>query len=163
MIRKLHISAIACIAAIIFTSGPTVSQPIVDMSCKTTVGDTASCSPLVACIGSSNMYFTGQAHGWDTGTLIGTTNAGFACTGTWKARNALGLGQAEIGCSNGLRAIAYFTYIDGDTGTVIGHGTTSDGQAIQLWSGQQIQQFLINETGDINARLMCGNAEIPLS
>lgn len=163
MIRKPYVSAIASLVAITFTAMPAVSQPVVDMGCKTTVGSPSSCSPLVACIGTSNTYFTGRAVGWNTGTLTGTTNAGFSCKGAWVARNAVGLGQAKIECGNGLKGVAYFTYIDGDTGTVIGHGTTSDGQSIRLWSGQKIQQFLATKTGDVNARLMCGSVEIPLS
>lgn len=160
---RTNLSVISCCAAICIAPLTAISQPKVDMDCKIKRGSDESCAPLVACIGVNSVYFTGRALGWDSGLVTGTSNAGFSCIGTWKYQNMFGLGQARLACKNGMQGIVYFTAIDNLTGTVTGHGATSDGQPIRVWSGHNIQQFLAGETGDVNARLMCGHVEIPLS
>ncbi len=164
MSRNTALSAISAAAAILFAPLAANSQPKVDPGCVTREGQQDSCSPLVACIGDAGTYFTGRAFGWgEGGTLSGTTNAGYACKGTWISQNIFGAGQANLTCSNGLQVVVFYTSIDPRTGTVIGHGSTTDHQQVDAWSGQQIKQFLINETGDVDARLMCGKTEIPIS
>lgn len=139
------------------------ASPKVDPTCQIRYGKADSCAPLVACVGTSGIYFAGRALGWNTGTFAGRTNAGFNCSGQWKHRNAIGLGQAVFECDNGLTGIGYFTSLDGPTGTAIGRGMLSDGRPFRMWSGHQIRQFLINESGDVNARLMCADVPVPIS
>jgi hypothetical protein len=164
MFRNSTLSAIATLAAMLFAPLPIHATPRVDPTCTINPGQSDSCTPLVACIGETGTWFAGRAYGWgDDGTLSGETNAGFTCTGVWQRKNMPGLGQGSLTCSNGLQAVVLYTSIDPPTGTVTGYGQTSDGQQIRAWSGHEIRQFLVNETGDVNARLMCGTVEIPLS
>ncbi len=134
------------------------------MDCILKPGQENSCTPLVACVGETGVYFTGRAFGWgESGTLSGTTNAGYKCKGTWMHRNFFGAGQANLTCSNGLQAVVFYTSVDPETGTVVGHGYTNDRQKISAWSGHKIRQFIVNSAGDVDAKLMCGLVEIPLS
>lgn len=66
-----------------------------------------------------------------------------------------------MSCENGLTGFVLFTYQDGQTGTATGFGKMSNGHGIQGWSGHNIQQFLINESGDVNAQLLCDSFIVP--
>lgn len=130
--------------------------------CVERPGNRASCAPIVACVGE-NLWFSGRATGWNSGTLVGFLSDGSTCSGNWMSKNFFGLGQADVTCSNGLSARVFFTYQDGVTGTTTGTGLTTDMRRIRAWSGHNIRQFLRNDTGQIEPHLMCGNAEIPIS
>jgi hypothetical protein len=138
----------------------------VDPSCEigaAEIGDRDACSPIVACFESYGVYFTGRAIGWNEGTLAGKTSDGAVCTGNWMSRNALGLGQATFACDDGTMGTAFFTYQDSLTGTATGHGLTDRLGRVRVWSGHNIRQFVINETGAIDPLLMCGDHAIPIS
>lgn len=157
------LSSILPLIAIAVMAEPGLAGPKVDLSCVHRPDSQENCTPLVACFGTSGLYFTGRAIGWNDGTFAGDTNAGFACIGQWMARNALGLGQAVFECDNGRHGVVYFTYRDNQTGTATGGGFLDDARAVRMWSGHNIHQFIINDSGDINARLMCGDTEVPIS
>jgi hypothetical protein len=157
------LSRILSVAAITLVPICAHASPKVDMSCLLHFDSPGSCTPLVACLPEANIYFTGRALGWNEGTFAGNTSADFSCTGTWRGQNMFGLGQAIFECDNGLTGAAYFTYQDVETGTATGSGVMSNGMNLQVWSGRNIQQFLVNETGDVDAPLMCGDVQVPIS
>ncbi len=159
----MFLSRILTAAAIVLVPVVTVSGPKVDPDCHMRFGHPDSCSPLVACLGGTGIYFTGRAIGWDTGTFAGDTNGGFSCVGQWQARTALGVGRAAFNCDNGRHGIAFFTSQDNATGTASGFGALDDGSPLRVWSGHNIRQFLINKTGDVDTRLKCGDMDIPVS
>lgn len=138
------------------------AQPKVDQECIRAEGQPANCTPLVACIPESGIFLTGRAFGWHQGSLAGETNAGFACFGQWTADGPFGAGRVDLQCENGQTGIVLFTYQDGPTGATTGFGKMSNGHRIQGWSGQNIQQFLINESGDVDAQLLCGGFVVPI-
>ena len=157
------LSRILPAAAIMLLPLTATAGPKVDLTCDLIPGSLSSCSPLIACIPEAGIYFTGRALGWGDGTFAGETNAGFGCTGSWMTRNFLGLGQAVFECDNDLTGAAYFTYQDNATGTVTGSGAMSNGLSVQVWSGHNVRQFLINEQGDVDAQLICGDLPVPIS
>lgn len=157
------LSRILCVAAIALVPAIGLSGPKVDKNCHLSPGHSDSCTPLVACLGGSGIYFTGRAMGWSRGSFAGDTNGGFSCVGEWKAQTVLGVGQAIFECDNGRRGVAFFTYLDNQTGTVTGHGALDDGRPLHVWSGHNIRQFLVNESGDVNTNLKCGNIDVPIS
>jgi hypothetical protein len=79
------------------------------------------------------------------------------------SRNALGLGQATFSCDDGTTGTAFFTYQDSLTGTATGHGLTDRLGWVRVWSGHNIRQFVMNETGVVDPLLMCGDLAIPIS
>lgn len=145
---------------------PAVAADRVDPSCAigaAQVGDPSACAPVVACFESTGIHFTGRAIGWDRGTLAGVTSAGALCTGDWVSRNALGVGQATFACDDGTSGTAFFTYQDSLTGTATGHGLATPLGRLRVWSGHNIRQFLVADTGEIDPQLMCGDTPIPIS
>ena len=132
------------------------------LPCKLHQGHMDSCARIVACVSPPTMVFVGRGFGWNHGTITGDLD-GVPCTGRWVSRNFLGLGQAEMRCGNGLTGTVLFTYQDSLTGTATGRGMTNRGQMIRVWSGNNIRAFLSRETGRPDARLMCGEREIPIS
>ena len=138
------------------------AQPKVDQECLRAPGKPSNCTPLVACIPEEGVFLTGRAFGWSEGSLAGVTNAGYACTGYWTADGPFGAGKVELSCENGQTGIVLFTYQDAPTGTTTGFGKMSNGHGIQGWSGHNIQQFLINESGDIDAKLLCSGFVVPI-
>ena len=143
-------------------AAPALAGPKVDPNCDQTNEGRATCAPLIACMGETGIYFTGRAIGWNSGTFAGETNAGFACFGEWTFKGFLGLGEAMIECDNGLTGVIYFTSQDAATGTAIGIGRLSNDATVQMWSGHNIRQFLKNESGDVEPRLMCADVEVPV-
>ena len=141
---------------------PSLAGPKVDPNCDQTYEGRATCAPLIACMGETGIYFTGRAIGWNSGTFAGETNAGFACFGEWTFKGLLGLGEAVIECDNGLTGVIYFTAQDAETGTAIGIGRLSNDTKVQMWSGHNIRQFLKNESGEVEPRLMCADVEVPV-
>ncbi len=131
--------------------------------CVQVTGSEENCTPIVGCLGEAGDYFVGRAIGWDTGTFEGVSRSQLTCFGDWTASNAFGLGQANIHCDDGMTGIAYFIYQDGVTGTTKGQGLLDDGRRLRMWSGHNIQQFIQNQSGDLDARLMCGDLPVPIS
>lgn len=152
----LVVTVVALLAA------PALAGPKVDPNCDQTYEGRATCAPLIACMGETGIYFTGRAIGWNSGTFAGETNAGFACFGEWTFKGFLGLGEAVIECDNGLTGVIYFTAQDAETGTAIGIGRLSNDTKVQMWSGHNIRQFLKNESGEVEPRLMCADVEVPV-
>ncbi|WP_406646321.1 hypothetical protein QEZ52_19490 [Aliisedimentitalea scapharcae] len=157
------LSAIPPLTAIALMASPALSAPKVDLDCDQTFDGAELCSPLVACLGQTGIYFTGRAMGWNSGVFAGDTNAGFTCFGQWRLNGFLGLGEATIECDNALTGIVYFTSHDPETGTASGLGRLSNGETIHMWSGHNIRQFLRNESEEVNPRLLCNDVEVPIS
>ena len=139
------------------------AAPVPDENCVDIPDSRDSCSPLLACFGNSGEYFAGRALGRDKGTLAGVTNFGAICTGSWVSRNFIGTGEANFECDNGHWGKVIFHYRDDESGTVKGFGLTNHGVSIRAWSGHYIQDFLDEQSGQVNNKLMCGEVEIPLS
>jgi hypothetical protein len=154
------LNAAAIVSALL--AAPALAGPKVDPSCDQSYEGRATCAPLIACMGETGIYFTGRAIGWNSGTFAGETNAGFACFGEWTFKGFLGLGEAVIECDNGLTGVIYFTSQDAETGTAIGIGRLSNNATVQMWSGHNIRQFLKNESGEVEPRLMCADVEVPV-
>ncbi|MGR3761005.1 hypothetical protein ACUXV3_12865 [Roseobacteraceae bacterium NS-SX3] len=125
--------------------------------------DRSNCSPLVACLGGTGIYFTGRAVGWNEGTFAGATSANYVCTGRWQTNGFLGLGEAVFECSNGTTGMAYFTSRDPATGTASGLGRLSNGLTVQMWSGKNVQQFLLNKFGEVDQTKLCRDLNAPTS
>jgi hypothetical protein len=145
---------------------PAPAADTVDMACAigvTEIGDPSACSPVIACFEATGVYFVGRAIGWNRGTLAGTTSAGATCTGEWVSRNMLGVGQASFACDDGTSGTAFFTYQDSLTGTATGHGLSTPMGRLWVWSGNNIRQFLIDQTGEVDPQLFCGDVPIPMS
>ena len=134
----------------------------VSETCLPLIGSQENCVPIVGCLGDKGDHFVGRAIGWNTGTFEGVSRSNLTCFGEWTTSNALGFGQANIVCDGDLNGVAYFTYQDEVTGTATGQGVLSDGRPLRMWSGHNIQQFIQNQTGDVDARLMCGEIPVPI-
>lgn len=150
----------AAIATLILLH-PAAAQSLGD--CITRPGASDSCTPLIGCVEAYGLYFVGRAVGFDDGTLAGELSNGATCTGEWTSRNFLGVGQADFTCDDGQWGRAYFTYLHGPTGTATGRGMTAQGSQVRVWSGHEIRAFLRAETGELDPKLFCAEAEIPLS
>jgi len=131
-------------------------------ACDTT-DDAANCVRLLACIGGGGRWFSGRAVGRGSGTLAGETDDGVICQGRWTERNALGLGQANVACDDGMTVTVFFYYQDAHTGTAIGRGRASTGATVQSWSGLHVLDYLSERTGRPMPHLPCGAREIPVS
>ncbi len=121
----------------------------------------SNCVPILACLGGSGVYFTGRAIGWGHGTHAGWTSADTSCHGEWRAKGSLGFGEATLVCDNGLSGKAFFTYQHSETGTASGLGQLSNGETFHVWSGTNVDQFLINRYGDVDAAALCQNFSKP--
>ncbi|MES0825680.1 hypothetical protein [Ruegeria sp. SCP11] len=153
---SLHVlSAIAPATAIALVVTVAQAGPKLPADCLENRGSSSNCAPILACLGSSGVYFTGRAVGWGQGTHAGRTSADFSCHGEWRAQGSLGFGEATLECDNGLTGNAFFTYQHAETGTASGIGLLSNGEAFQVWSGANVDQFLINRYGDVDAGALC--------
>lgn len=130
--------------------------------CENIPYDTANCVRALACLGTEGVYFDGQAHGWDTGVVIGFLDDGTSCTGEWVAGGPSTPGRASLTCENGVEANVLYHTLDNETGTVIGSGLDSLGRDITVWSGEKVLQFL-TDPRDNRPVLPCGPAPIPIS
>ena len=122
-----------------------------------------NCVRILACVGQDGHYFHGRAFGRGTGTLAGVISNGATCTGNWKSRNALGFGQADVSCDDGMKVRVIYTYQEEYTGTAIGRGIANDGTFVKAWSGLHVFEYLQKETGLPNGVLLCGSQSIPIS
>lgn len=125
--------------------------------------DSSSCSRILACIGQDGRWFHGRAFGRGAGRLTGKMDDGVTCTGDWVSRNAFGLGQADVTCSDGMTVTVYYYYQDPYTGTATGRGLASTGHVVQSWSGDHVLSYFANGKPLASARLRCGSHDIPIS
>lgn len=130
--------------------------------CENIPYDQANCVRALACLGNEGVYFDGQAHGWDTGIVIGFLDDGTPCEGTWIAGGPNKPGKADLSCANGVDANVLYHTLDNETGTVIGSGQDNLGRNITVWSGEKVLQFLRGKNDDTPV-LPCGPAPIPIS
>ncbi len=158
----MYLSRILTAAAIIALPFGAVAQPKLDPSCQIGAGSQDSCTPIVGCLGGTGVYFTGRAIGWDTGTFAIETSDQLLCNGTWKTQGTLGFGQAEFSCDDGRGGTALYTSQDSATGTTTGFGKLSDGTGMRVWTGHNIAQFMINQSGDVDTGLECHGVAVPL-
>lgn len=131
-------------------------------ACENIPDGQKNCVRVLACIGDQGLYFDGQARGWDAGRVAGTISNGTACTGTWTADGPLGMGMGKMTCSGGLEVGVLYYNQDNATGTVIGRGSDSLGQPVQIWSGQNVLSYLTPD-GAVSPRLPCMSGPIPMS
>ena len=139
-------------------SDPQSSLPV----CENIPYDKANCVRALACLGVDGTYFDGQAHGWDTGIVIGYLDDGTSCEGNWIAGGPDTPGRASLVCENDIEANVLYHTLDNETGTVIGSGVDSLGRDITVWSGEKVLQFLTGPEDDTPV-LPCGPAPIPIS
>lgn len=159
----MHLFRIFSLVAIGLLPQALSAGPSVDTSCALKPGQSDNCVPFVGCIGDDGTYFTGRVFGWGEGTLAASRSDGPTCTGGWRAGAVGDLGQGFMTCDDGVEAVVYYYAQDSETGTVIGRGATNDGRSVKVWSGHNIRQFLKNESGAVDAWLLCGGTRIPIS
>lgn len=166
---------LVCVASILVT-GTTMANETLNLdglapetdskeilpSCENIPYDKANCVRALACIGSDGVYFDGQAHGWDTGIVIGFLNNGTPCQGNWVAGGPNIPGEATLICEDGTEANVLYHTLNNETGTVIGSGFDNQGREITAWSGEKVLQFLTGPDDD-SPVLPCGPAPIPIS
>ncbi|MFP7672167.1 hypothetical protein ACG74X_02295 [Marivita sp. S0852] len=124
--------------------------------------DQTNCVRALACLGTEGVYFDGQAHGWDTGIVVGHLNDGTACQGNWVAGGPNKPGRASLQCDNDVKANVIYHTLDNETGTVIGSGKDTLDRDITVWSGEKVLMFLTGPD-DQTPVLPCGPAPIPIS
>ncbi|WP_420585694.1 hypothetical protein [Ruegeria sp.] len=163
MFIQRFLSAIPLVTAITVVAVPANSGPKLPTDCVPDPSKGANCVPILACLGQDGVYFTGRAVGWNSGTFAGQSSAAFACFGEWLSQGSFGLGEAKITCDNALTGRAFFTYQHPETGTATGLGFLSNGEPFRVWTGFNVEQFLLNEYGDINTADMCKAASKPIS
>jgi len=133
--------------------------------CATT-DDQNDCVRILACIGSEGNWFNGRAFGRGSGTLAGRTAFGAQCVGRWRSRNAMGLGQADVQCDDGMEVTVLYYLQDDYTGTAIGNGRTNRGEFVRAWSGLNVLEYLRDRSapeGENQVFLPCGSQPIPMS
>ena len=128
--------------------------------CLLREGRRDSCSPVVACLEPTGVWFSGRATGWNLGEVSGVLSSGARCGGTWTGRNLIGLGQADISCDDGRRVVVFFTYLDSLTGTALGQGLSNRAERVRSWSGHAIPDHVDPARG---RGPICEGAEIPIS
>ena len=138
------------------------AAPVAAETCENVPYSQENCVRVLACIGDQGLYFDGEARGWDEGPASGVISNGVTCSGTWTADGPFGAGMGQMTCESGIDiGIIYHTQ-DNETGTVIGNGSDTLGRPIQIWSGQNILEFLTPD-GAVSPRLPCLSGPIPMS
>ena len=133
-----------------------------DSTCRNVPYSQENCVRVLACVGFNGVYFDGQARGWDDGPVSGQMSTGVTCSGTWTADGPFGAGMGRLQCDNGIDVGVLYHTQDNETGTVIGNGSDSAGQPVEIWSGTNVLEFLTPD-GAISARLPCPDGAIPMS
>lgn len=121
-----------------------------------------NCVRVLACIGDQGLTFDGQGRGWDTGTVTGMMSDGVTCNGTWTADGPLGTGIAGMTCSDGTSVDVLYYSQDNITGTAIGSGMDNKGRSVQVWTGENVLEFLTDDFASGPA-LPCIQGDIPIS
>ena len=119
------------------------------------------CVPIVACIERSSEFFQGRTYGQSSGTFAAHSSKGTACYGEWK-RAALGMGVGEFVCGDGRTGNVVFYYLDKNTGTALGKGTTNQSQNIRFWAGHNLPRYF-GQHGVAAEVMSCGDASVPLT
>lgn len=153
--------AFAAVAALWSSLSPAANAAGAEL-CPLT-DDSDSCSRILACFGTEGRWFQGRAFGRGQGHLSGVIDDGVTCAGTWVSRNAFGLGQADVTCSDGVSVTVYYFYQDAYTGTALGKGMASNGEVVQSWSGNHVLSYFADGRPLSTARMRCGEQDIPLS
>jgi hypothetical protein len=149
-----------CLLAAICTTSPLAAQDI--GVCRNIPYSQDNCVRVLACVGDQGLQFDGKARGWDKGTVSGQISDFTQCTGTWDSDGPFGTGIGQMTCEDGVEMNVIYYSQDGITGTTIGRGTDTLGRALQVWSGENILEFLTPD-GSNTARLPCINGDIPIS
>lgn len=118
---------------------------------------------ILACIGDQGRWLYGRALGRGQGSLTGQISDGATCQGEWTSRNVLGLGQADVTCSDGMQVTVIYFYQDEYTGTARGQGISNRGDKVLAWSGAHVLDYFRNGRPDGTAALRCGEHDIPIS
>ena len=79
------------------------------------------------------------------------------------SKNALGLGQADVACDDGMSVSVIYYYQDEYTGTALGRGITNGEDVVQSWSGDHVIQYFRDGSPTKEAVLKCGSHDIPIS
>lgn len=141
------------------SSAPTFAQDA--GVCLNRPYDPSNCVRVLACIGEDGLWFDGKARGWNQGTVSGARSDDVLCKGTWDANGLLGTGVGQMTCEDGIGVDVIYYYQDNLTGTVIGRGLDSAGRNVQIWSGENVEQFLTGP-GAFGPALPCVFGDIPL-
>ncbi len=149
--------------ALVLSGHTALAQDTTDSTLCPLTDDSSSCTRILACIGDDGRWFHGRSFGRGSGWLIGTTDDGVTCTGNWVSQNALGLGQADVACSDGMTVTVYYYYQDPYTGTATGRGLSNRHEIVQGWSGTHVLSYFADGRPTTKARLRCGSHDIPLS
>ncbi len=139
-----------------------LATPVGAETCENVPYSQSNCVRVLACIGDQGLHFDGEARGWDEGPVEGMISNGVSCAGTWTADGPFGAGMGRMSCENGIDIGVIYHTQDNETGTVIGSGSDTAGQPVQVWSGQNVLDFLTPE-GDVSASLPCMSGPIPMS
>ena len=154
-----------CLLAAICLCGPAFGQSTIQPDigvCRNTPYSQDNCVRIVGCLGDQGLQFDGKARGWDQGTVWAQISDFTQCAGTWNSDGPLGTGVGEMTCEDGVTMDVIYYSQDSITGTVIGRGKDSVGRLIQVWSGENVLEFLTPDGSDI-ARLPCVSGDIPIS
>lgn len=149
----------ALLPALAFAT-PVLSQDL--GACRNIPYKQSNCIRVLACLGDQGLWLDGKARGWDQGTVSLERSDQILCYGTWDSNGPLGTGRAEIACEDGSSGNIIYYNQDNVTGTVIGRGIDDQGRHIQVWSGENILQFL-TAPGAYGPALPCVAGDIPLS
>lgn len=90
-------------------------------------------------------------------------NDGAVCKGKWTAQGFLGFGQASVDCDDGTKVQVLYTYQDHWTGTATGRGQTDKGAMVEIWSGQNVLEYLDRKTGAKRHALPCESGLLYIS
>lgn len=131
-------------------------------ACRNTM-DEENCVRVLACVGAQGVVFDGHAYGWEQGVVKGLLSSGVPCGGQWSANGPMGTGFAQMQCGDGVTGEVIYFKQDSLTGTAIGRGKTSRGEAIRIWSGRNVLEYLRREGGRERAILPCESGDIPVS
>jgi len=123
---------------------------------------TGNCVRVLACVGDQGLWLDGKARGWDQGTVTALRNDNVVCQGTWDSNGPLGTGRSQIACQDGTSANVIYYNQDNLTGTVSGQGLDSKDRRIQVWTGENVLQFL-TAPGAYGPALPCVAGDIPIS
>lgn len=129
--------------------------------CQNVPFNAANCVQVLACIGDEGLWFDGRARGWDQGTVSGARSDDVLCKGTWDSNGPLGTGVGQMSCQDGVSVDVIYYNQDNITGTVIGRGLDSEGRVVQIWSGENVLQFL-TAPGAFGPALPCVFGDIPV-
>ncbi len=130
--------------------------------CRSVPYSQKNCARVLACIGENGLWFDGRVRGWGAGSITGYLSDDTYCKGSWTADGPLGAGLGEMSCEDGLEVDVLYYSQDDATGTAIGGGTDNKGRNVQVWSGENVLQFLTGE-GAYGPALPCVQGDIPIS